>query len=131
MAAMSSFGSINAIIYTFSRGSSNSIPLRFGKNQLTRVTVKQAIGQADVLPWSRFWKQDDMLQRHEDTQRNGIKSVDEFLYKSPQGGLIVHWILSVILILATVNVKNTGEAVGFPGYLQTYIHCAVLGMSWP
>ncbi|KAK4182320.1 amino acid/polyamine transporter I, partial [Podospora australis] len=44
MTAISSLGSLNAIIYTFSR-------------------VKQAIGQADILPWSKLWKKDHYLQR--------------------------------------------------------------------
>ncbi|XEU94919.1 hypothetical protein FSHL1_000203 [Fusarium sambucinum] len=95
--AMSAFGNLNAIIYTFSR-------------------VKQAIGQAKILPWSRFWKQDDILQR-------GNHS---FYNKSPQGGLIIHWIMSVVLILVTVGIQDTAELVSFPGYIQTYIHCAVL-----
>ncbi|KAH7129527.1 hypothetical protein B0J13DRAFT_588415 [Dactylonectria estremocensis] len=120
MAAMSSFGSLNAIIYTFSR-------------------VKQAIGHADILPWSQFWKQDDKLlrkqnqPRNRNVQRNREDQTDhstrahEFLYKSPQGGLIIRWIKSVALILATIGIKNTSEAVSLPGYTKTYIHCAVLG----
>ncbi|KAG8667807.1 hypothetical protein FPOAC2_13005 [Fusarium poae] len=95
--AMSALGNLNAIIYTFSR-------------------VKQAIGQAEILPWSRFWKQDDILQREE----------NEFYNKSPQGGLIIHWIMSVALILVTIGIEDTGESVSFPGYIQTYIHCAIL-----
>ncbi|KAF4968332.1 hypothetical protein FSARC_4278 [Fusarium sarcochroum] len=107
MAGMSSFGSLNAIIYTFSR-------------------VKQAIGQADVLPWSRFWKQDDIVQREDDYPRNGNENVRGLFNKSPQGGLIIHWILSVVLIMATIGIDSTPEAASLPGYIQTYVHCAVL-----
>ncbi|KAH7142073.1 amino acid permease-domain-containing protein [Dactylonectria macrodidyma] len=119
-AAMSSFGSLNAIIYTFSR-------------------VKQAIGHADILPWSRFWKQDDHLlrkqnvprtrraQRNREGQTDHSKRAHEFLYKSPQGGLIIHWIMSVALILVTIGIKSTSEAASLPGYIHTYMHCAVLG----
>ncbi|KAJ4259729.1 hypothetical protein NW762_007660 [Fusarium torreyae] len=107
IAAVSSFGNINAIIYTFSR-------------------VKQAIGQANILPWSRFWKQDDALQRDEGMGEGDRNSVPDSFKKSPQGGLIFHWIFSVVLILATIGIHNTTEAVSFPGYIQTYIHCAVL-----
>ncbi|KAL6922932.1 hypothetical protein FSST1_000206 [Fusarium sambucinum] len=99
--AMSALGNLNAIIYTFSR-------------------VKQAIGQAEVLPWSRYWKQDDILQRSDN------ESDSEFYKKSPQGGLIIHWIMSVTLILVTIGIENTAESVSFPGYVQTYIHCAIL-----
>ncbi|KAF5233636.1 hypothetical protein FAUST_8072 [Fusarium austroamericanum] len=95
--AISALGSLNAIIYTFSR-------------------VKQAIGQADVLPWSRFWKQDDKINRSD----NG------FYNKSPQGGLMIHFIMSVALIIVTIAIGDTAESVSFPGHIQTYIHCAVL-----
>ncbi|RSM08719.1 hypothetical protein CEP52_004447 [Fusarium oligoseptatum] len=67
--------------------------------------VKQAIGQADILP---------------------CDPAHEFLYKSPQGGLIIHWIMSVVLIVATIDVDSMPEAVGLPGNIQTYIQCAVL-----
>ncbi|UZP46503.1 hypothetical protein NXS19_014315 [Fusarium pseudograminearum] len=95
--AVSALGSLNAIIYTFSR-------------------VKQAIGQADVLPWSCYWKEDDKLQRSDESYYN----------KSPQGGLLIHFIMSVALIIVTIAIGDTAESVSFPGYIQTYIHCAVL-----
>ncbi|KAM6530406.1 hypothetical protein FALCPG4_008533 [Fusarium falciforme] len=104
IAAISSFGSLNAIIYTFSR-------------------VKQAIGQAEILPWSRYLKQDDMLQR----SRSGPEE-DAFLNKSPQGGLIAHWIMSVVVISATAGTHGVMEAVFIPGYIQTYIQCFFLGV---
>ncbi|KAJ4207539.1 hypothetical protein NW759_013939 [Fusarium solani] len=109
VAAISSFGSLNAIIYTFSR-------------------VKQAIGQAEIFPWSRYLKKDDKLQR----DYNG-PAEDAFLHKAPQGGLIAHWIMSVIVISASAGIPTTLEAVGLPGYIQTYIHCffqGVLGIGF-
>ncbi|RMJ13029.1 hypothetical protein BHE90_001578 [Fusarium euwallaceae] len=199
MAAISSFGSLNAIIYTFSR-------------------VKQVIGQAEILPWSRYLKKDDILQRThskpdededederagdaqaeegqagnerargevlnggvidvpqrggseraEDESSNETSSEpddessvshrqwseyayentgeapqavdeasplvpseppkDEFWYKAPQGGLIVHWIMSVIVISASAAFPTTLEAVGLPGYIQTYVHCFFQGI---
>ncbi|RSL49591.1 hypothetical protein CEP54_012362 [Fusarium duplospermum] len=104
IAAISSFGSLNAIIYTFSR-------------------VKQAIGQAEILPWSRYLKKDDVLQRS-----HSGPAEDAFRYKSPQGGLIVHWIMSVIVISATAGSHGVMEAVFIPGYIQTYIQCFFLGV---
>ena len=90
---------------------------------LTWLPVKQAIGQAEILPWSRYFKQDDMLQR----SRSGPEE-DAFLNKSPQGGLIVHWIMSVVVILATAGPHRVMEAVFIPGYIQTYIQCFFLGL---
>ncbi|KAI8716964.1 hypothetical protein NCS52_00991200 [Fusarium sp. LHS14.1] len=104
IAAISSFGSLNAIIYTFSR-------------------VKQAIGQAEILPWSRYLKKDDIIQRNPSGPAE-----DAFLYKSPQGGLIVHWIMSVVVISATAGSHGVMEAVFIPGYIQTYIQCFFLGV---
>ncbi|KAF4459686.1 High-affinity methionine permease [Fusarium albosuccineum] len=102
MAAISSFGSLNAIIYTYSR-------------------VKQAIGQAQVLPWSRFLKQDDHLQRTFEGPSN-----TEFHHKAPQGGLIIHWLMSVVVISASAGIHSTVESAGLPGYIHAYLHCFVL-----
>ncbi|KAH7143767.1 amino acid permease-domain-containing protein [Dactylonectria macrodidyma] len=102
LAAISSLGSLNSIIYTFSR-------------------VKQAIGQAEVLPWSIVWKKDDILQRERDSDHPGV-----FLQKAPQGGLIIHWTMSVVVIAGSSSIKSTLESVGLPGYVQTYAHCFIL-----
>ncbi|KAM0552476.1 hypothetical protein ACHAPJ_008037 [Fusarium lateritium] len=99
--ATSSFGSLNAIIYTFSR-------------------VKQVIRQAEVLPWSRYLKQDDCLNRTERPRENA------FHFKSPQGGLVAHWLSSVIWIAISASIHGTSESTGLPGYIQTYVHCFVL-----
>ncbi|KAF5647072.1 high-affinity methionine permease [Fusarium sp. NRRL 25303] len=99
--AISAFGSLNAIVYTFSR-------------------VKQVIGQAEVLPWSRYLKQDDCIRRTERTREN------DFHYRSPQGGLIAHWLFTVLMIAISASIKSTLESVGLPGYIQTYTHCFVL-----
>ncbi|KAH7159768.1 hypothetical protein B0J13DRAFT_580965 [Dactylonectria estremocensis] len=102
LAAISSLGSLNSIIYTFSR-------------------VKQAIGQAEVLPWSIVWKKDDILQRERDSDHPGV-----FLQKAPQGGLIIHWTMSVVVIAGSSSIESTLESVGLPGYVQTYAHCFIL-----
>ncbi|KAL9561694.1 hypothetical protein ACKAV7_014250 [Fusarium commune] len=99
--AISAFGSLNAIVYTFSR-------------------VKQVIGQAEVLPWSRYLKQDDCIKRTERTREN------DFHYRSPQGGLIAHWLFTVLMIAISASIKSTLESVGLPGYIQTYTHCFIL-----
>ncbi|KAF4944955.1 hypothetical protein FGADI_12299 [Fusarium gaditjirri] len=99
--AISAFGSLNAIVYTFSR-------------------VKQVIGQAEVLPWSRYLKQDDCIKRTERARAY------DFHYRSPQGGLIAHWIFTVLMIAISASIKSTLESVGLPGYIQTYTHCFIL-----
>ncbi|CAG7560622.1 unnamed protein product [Fusarium equiseti] len=99
--SISAFGSLNAIIYTFSR-------------------VKQVIGQAEVLPWSQFLKKDDCLDRKQGSQRNA------FRFKSPQGGLIAHWLASVVLIAISASIQSTLESIGLAGYIQTYTHCFIL-----
>ncbi|SCB65317.1 unnamed protein product [Fusarium graminearum] len=99
--SISAFGSLNAIIYTFSR-------------------VKQVIGQAEVLPWSQFLKKDDCLDRKPRSQRNA------FRFKSPQGGLIAHWLGTVALIAVSASISSTLESIGLAGYIQTYTHCFIL-----
>lgn len=82
--------------------------------------MKQVIGQAEVLPWSRYLKQDDCLNRRQRTRENA------FHYKSPQGGLIAHWVGSVALIAISASIQSTLESVGLAGYIQTYTHCFIL-----
>ncbi|KAM0229200.1 hypothetical protein ACHAP5_011740 [Fusarium lateritium] len=99
--SISAFGSLNAIIYTFSR-------------------VKQVIGQAEVLPWSQFLKKDDCLDRKPRSQQNA------FRFKSPQGGLIAHWLASVALVAVSASIPSTLESIGLAGYIQAYTHCFIL-----
>ncbi|KAF4475783.1 alcohol oxidase [Fusarium agapanthi] len=86
----------------------------------TAPPVKQVIGQAEVLPWSRYLKQDDCIKR---TKR---PRGDDFHYRSPQGGLIAHWLFTVLMIGVSASIKSTLESVGLPGYIQTYTHCFIL-----
>lgn len=105
-------GSLNAVTYTFSRG---TIQLRRVAYRLISA-VKQIIGQAEILPWSNIWKADDLINR----------DPDDLIHKSPQGGLILHWVMSVVVILGSSSIKNTLDSVSLPGYVQTYTHCFIL-----
>lgn len=87
---------------------------------LTSSLVKQVIGQAEVLPWSQFLKKDDCLDRKPRSQRN------TFRFKSPQGGLIAHWLGTVALIAVSASISSTLESIGLAGYIQTYTHCFIL-----
>ncbi|KAK2599262.1 hypothetical protein N8I77_011032 [Diaporthe amygdali] len=97
--AISCLGSLNSIIYTFSR-------------------VKQAIGQANILPWSNVWKKSHTLSKG--------KREDDIKYKSPHGGLIAHWIMSVVFIAAGSGIDAMTESILLPGYFQTYAHAFIL-----
>lgn len=80
-------------------------------------SVKQAIGSGNILPWSRFWKSDCSQYANEESDR----------YKTPRGGLTLHWIMTVILICGSASIKDLLESISVPGLLQTYAHCFVLG----
>lgn len=63
--------------------------------------VKLAIGRSNAFPWSRWWAL-------------------ESKYETPEGGLLLHWIFSVILIAATAAITSLSTAISFPGNLQAY-----------
>ncbi|KAK4175249.1 putative high-affinity methionine permease [Triangularia setosa] len=110
MSAISSLGSLNSIIYTFSR-------------------VKQAIGQADILPWSKFWKKDDTMDRGRDVSEQETRNPtnpQHYIHKAPQGGLLIHWTMSIVVIAGSSATPNTIESIGIPGYIQTYVHVFIL-----
>lgn len=122
--AISCLGSLNSIIYTFSRGTDPlpSPPPQAGPTALAdlchRPKVKQAIGQANILPWSNVWKKSHTLSKG--------KREDDIKYKSPQGGLIAHWLMSVVFIAAGSGIHSLTESIILPGYFQTYAHAFIL-----
>lgn len=65
---------------------------------------------SNAFPWSRLWSL-------------------ESKYETPEGGLILHWIFSVILIIATTRINNIEEAIAFPGTLQAYATGIIGGKS--
>jgi len=82
--------------------------------------VKQAIGQANIFPWSSLWKQDSpesapVLGSQTDTFR-----------KTPKGGLMLEWIFTVVEISFSSAIPATLDSINFPGNLQTYAHCFIL-----
>jgi amino acid transporter len=96
--AISSLGSLNSIIYTFSR-------------------IKQSIGFGNVLPWSSFWKKDS-------PKLFGSENLDQD--RAPKGGLVLHWIMSVALIGASTSINSALEAINLSALLRTYSHCIIL-----
>lgn len=126
--AISCLGSLNSIIYTFSRGTKPLPPSPFFQAGLSiladpchRLKVKQAIGQANILPWSNIWKKSHTLAKG--------KREDDIKYKSPQGGLIAHWVMSVVFISAGSGIDAMTESILLPGYFQIYAHAFILRES--
>lgn len=69
----------------------------------TTTRVKQAIGRSNMLFWSRLWR------------RNSL-----FNPATPEGGLILQWTMTVILISASSAIRNISEARSFPGLVYIY-----------
>ncbi|MCJ1265183.1 hypothetical protein MMC22_005058 [Lobaria immixta] len=69
----------------------------------TAARVKQAIGRSNILFWSRLWRHNS-----------------PFNPATPDGGLILQWIVTVTLISASSAIGNHDEALSFPGSLYVY-----------
>jgi hypothetical protein len=67
---------------------------------------------SNVIPWSRLWSSNSPPRT--DVNGNFINS------PTPQGGLLLHWIFSAILISASSAFTDLTEAISFPGNLQAY-----------
>lgn len=72
--------------------------------------VKQAIGRICLFPWSHFWG-----------------SESRFDSETPQGGLAMHWISSVVFIIISSSINNLNDAISFPGTLGAYWRGCVNG----
>jgi hypothetical protein len=59
-------------------------------------------------------------------EESAANDPNEYVYKAPQGGLILHWFMSVVVIAGSSSIRELSESVGLPGYVQTYVHCFVL-----
>ena len=72
----------------------------------------------NILPWSNLWGADD-------NQRHPAETGD--LDKTPMGGLILHWITTVVAISASAGIKSSlVNAITFPGIIQAYAHSLIL-----
>ncbi|KAE9377482.1 hypothetical protein N431DRAFT_461088 [Stipitochalara longipes BDJ] len=107
--SISASGSLLSVIYTCAR-------------------VKQVIGKSNVIPWSKWWRatSPDPPPRQRSEGRSERPT--------PKGGLILHWLFSVVLIAATSGMYDINEAIGFPGSLQAYASGWVgicIGIAFP
>lgn len=96
--ATSSVGSLNSVIYTYSR-------------------IKQSLGSGNFLPWSDFWKSDS-------PELKNSENLD--FDRAPKGGLWLHWIVTILFIGVSASLRSIGESTSMPGLLQTYAHCIIL-----
>lgn len=110
--AMSAFGSILSVSYTC-------------------VRVKQSIGWANILPWSQLWRRQGRIQPDYEL----VKDVDgkpDLKYKfsdrpfnrpgTPEGGIILHWVTTVIYICGTAKYDSLGDAIKFANQVLVFGH---------
>ena len=46
---------------------------------------------------------------------------------APSGGLLLHWLMTIVMVVIISAVVSPPERVGIPGLLQTYVHMIILG----
>jgi hypothetical protein len=93
--------------------------------------VKQSIGWANILPWSRIWRRQGPIQPeyhwlyNKDGQRElGYSFPDRALNRpgTPEGGIILHWVTTTVYICATAGYDSIRDAAGFAGNILVYGH---------
>ncbi|KAL2274877.1 hypothetical protein FJTKL_02697 [Diaporthe vaccinii] len=136
--AISCLGSLNSIIYTFSR-------------------VKQAIGQANILPWSNIWKSSHTLskgKREDDINDHGSclprlggraealqRDKPDHLFRlwQPRGaGLVVAAVVllayialnvAVLVVVPQVSLTSDGKGQGLPGRYYAAVVFSLVGLA--
>ncbi|KXT01159.1 hypothetical protein AC578_601 [Pseudocercospora eumusae] len=109
--SLSAFGSLLSVTYTCIR-------------------VKQSIAWANLLPCSHIWRQSGPVHPQYRWQQIGNKQelVMTFSEKAldrpgtPQGGIILHWIMTVFYICVTAAYTHISDAISFAGNLLVYGH---------
>ncbi|KAK1990857.1 hypothetical protein LX36DRAFT_379650 [Colletotrichum falcatum] len=113
----------------------------------TCVRVKQSIAWTNILPFSFIWRRSGPLRpRYQlipSGDRNGGRSIslslsshDPYAYLgTPEGGIMLHWIVTVFYICVTAAINDPIEAIGFSAMLLVYGHffmeaLVALGFIW-
>lgn len=107
----------------------------------TGVRVKQSIGWTNVLPWSWLWRRTGPLRpSYNWRQVNAHHEIaltfdrDALTHPgSPEGGVILYWLTTVVWICLTASSTNTPYAVSFSGNMLIYGHFfveALVGMGF-
>lgn len=108
--ALSAFGSILSVSYTC-------------------VRVKQSIGWANILPWSHVWRRQGRIQPDYELVKDE-HGKPELQYKfqerplnrpgTPEGGIILHWITTVIWICGTAKFDSLSDAIAFANQILVF-----------
>lgn len=99
----------------------------------TCVRVKQTIAWAGILPWSSIWRRSAPLRlKYSVVYRpdSSYPQQDErpTLRKgTPEGGIILHWIVTFLYICITAAIHPLDTAISVTGQLLVYGHFFVSG----
>lgn len=99
------------------------------------IIVKQSIGWTNVLPWSWLWRRTGPLRpKYQWREVNAHHEIaltfdrDALTHPgSPEGGVILYWLTTVVWICLTASSTNTPYAVSFSGNMLIYGHFFVEG----
>lgn len=96
-----------------------------------RFPVKQSIGWANILPWSSIWRRRGPLYPSYDWQARS-NNVTELGFAfsqralnrpgTPEGGVMLHWLVSVFYIVLSAVYANVSDAIAFSGNLLVFAH---------
>jgi len=98
--------------------------------------VKQTIGWANVLPGSWYWRISAPVRAIYSWQPIGSQQRTVGLVVkhnalthpgTPEGGIVLHWIVTVVYICFTATFDSVIEAINFSGTLLVYGHFFVEG----
>jgi hypothetical protein len=93
--------------------------------------VKQSIGWANILPFSFIWRKQGPVhpEYHWKTRSGRVRELvltfPERAFNhpgTPEGGIILHWALTVLYIAATASYENIQDAIRFAGNILVYGH---------
>ncbi|KAL3296358.1 high-affinity methionine permease, partial [Colletotrichum asianum] len=113
----------------------------------TCVRVKQSIGWTNILPLSFYWRRSGPLQpqyqrisRDNRSDRIAVRlslpNSNGFSYiGTPEGGIVLHWIVTVFYICVTASINSLDKAISFSANLLVYGHFFIealvgLGFTW-
>lgn len=100
--------------------------------------VKQSIGWTNILPLSRIWKRSGPLRpTYEKVPQREVGDIDvtltfgdesPYTYPgTPEGGIILHWVMTVVFICLTAAFESIRKGMSFTGDLLVYGHFFIEG----
>lgn len=87
--------------------------------------VKQIAGWVNILPFSSIWRKTAPIR-----VRFPQAPSDVFIIRrgTPQGGIILHWLICVFWICVSAVYRNIEQGISLPADLMVYAHFFVEGM---